>query len=250
MAVLLLRLAGPMQSWGTRSRFTERDTGLEPSKSGVIGLVCSALGRPRSEPVDDLADLKMTVRIDSEGVMKNDYHTAQHILKAVGKGTKDCELSNRYYLSDADFLAALSGDGNLLKQVHDALQKPRWQIFLGRKSFVPSVPVWVEDGFIADTEDGLEVLKAQPWPRNDIVSQDGSIKSRTYRQMYDEKTAKLKEPLRFVVETDFGIGEQVVCDQPIGAAFSTREFTIRHVTTKFERVSIREELIKSCIYQD
>ena len=47
MSVLLLRLAGPMQAWGTQSRFTVRDTGLEPSKSGVIGLLCAAL---RSEP--------------------------------------------------------------------------------------------------------------------------------------------------------------------------------------------------------
>ena len=47
MSVLLMRLAGPMQSWGTRSRFSNRDTGLEPSRSGVIGLLCAALGRPR-----------------------------------------------------------------------------------------------------------------------------------------------------------------------------------------------------------
>jgi CRISPR system Cascade subunit CasD len=39
MAVLLLRLAGPMQAWGTQSRFVNRDTELEPSKSGVIGLL-------------------------------------------------------------------------------------------------------------------------------------------------------------------------------------------------------------------
>ena len=38
MSVLLMRLAGPMQTWGTRSRFSNRDTGLEPSRSGVIGL--------------------------------------------------------------------------------------------------------------------------------------------------------------------------------------------------------------------
>ena len=40
MSTLLLRLAGPMQSWGVQSRFSVRDTGLEPSKSGVIGLLC------------------------------------------------------------------------------------------------------------------------------------------------------------------------------------------------------------------
>ena len=59
MATLLLRLQGPMQSWGTTSRFDERDTQLEPSKSGVLGLLCAALGRNRSEPVQDLAALRM-----------------------------------------------------------------------------------------------------------------------------------------------------------------------------------------------
>ncbi len=44
MSTLLLRLAGPMQSWGTQSRFTERDTGREPSKSGVVGLLAAAVG--------------------------------------------------------------------------------------------------------------------------------------------------------------------------------------------------------------
>ena len=43
MSTLLLRLAGPMQSWGTDSKFDIRRTGREPSKSGVIGLVAAAL---------------------------------------------------------------------------------------------------------------------------------------------------------------------------------------------------------------
>src|SRR5258708_39825081 len=76
MGTLLLRLAAPMQSWGTQSRFVVRDTGLEPSKSGVIGLLCAALGRPREAPVEDLAGLRMGVRVDREGVMQTDYHTA------------------------------------------------------------------------------------------------------------------------------------------------------------------------------
>ena len=53
MSVLLLRLAGPMQSWGVESRFTVRDTGLEPSKSGVVGLLCAALGRRRDADIAD-----------------------------------------------------------------------------------------------------------------------------------------------------------------------------------------------------
>src|SRR5262245_44963159 len=76
MSVLLLRLAGPMQSWGTQSRFSVRDTGLEPSKSGVVGLLCAALGRKRHEPLDDLARLQMGVRADRPGRVARDYHTA------------------------------------------------------------------------------------------------------------------------------------------------------------------------------
>ena len=45
MPALLLRLVGPMQSWGMQRRFSIRDTGTEPSKSGVIGLACAAFGK-------------------------------------------------------------------------------------------------------------------------------------------------------------------------------------------------------------
>ena len=85
MSVLLLRLAGPMQSWGTSSRFTERDTRREPSKSGVIGLACAALGKPRQEKpehadrwptLEELSDLRMGVRVDLEGQVRKDYQTA------------------------------------------------------------------------------------------------------------------------------------------------------------------------------
>src|SRR5207248_4205529 len=108
MSVLLLRLAGPMQSWGTDSRFSHRDTRAEPSKSGVVGLLCAALGRPRSEPVDDLAALKMALRVDREGRLARDFHTALDVIKADGSGTTTV-VSNRYYLADADFLVGLDG---------------------------------------------------------------------------------------------------------------------------------------------
>ena len=38
MATLLIRLVAPMQAWGTRSHFDDRDSEAEPSKSGVLGL--------------------------------------------------------------------------------------------------------------------------------------------------------------------------------------------------------------------
>jgi CRISPR system Cascade subunit CasD len=167
MPTLLLRLAGPMQSWGVQSRFGIRDTGLEPSKSGVIGLLCAALGRPRTAPLDDLTQLRMGVRVDREGRLSMDYHTAQNVYKASG-GIKDTEVSRRYYLADAIFLVGLEGnDLSLLTHLHAALRDPVWPLYLGRKAFVPSPPVWLPDGLRAD-EDLLTALKTYPYLGADV----------------------------------------------------------------------------------
>lgn len=150
MSTLLLRLAGPMQSWGTTSRFDERDTQLEPSKSGVLGLICAALGRDRTEPVDDLAALHMGVRVEREGVSLRDYQTATGVLIA-SSGKPDLGrtvVSPRYYLADAMFLVGLEGDRGLLASIHQALASPVWPLALGRKSCVPSLPVYLPDGLV------------------------------------------------------------------------------------------------------
>lgn len=147
MPTLLLRLQGPMQSWGTTSRFDERDTQLEPSKSGVLGLICAALGRDRSESVDDLAALQMGVRVDREGVVLRDYQTATGIVNAAGKvDMKRTVVSPRYYLSDAAFLVGFEGERALLDQIHQALKTPHWPLSLGRKGCLPSPPVYLPDG--------------------------------------------------------------------------------------------------------
>lgn len=147
MATLLMRLQGPMQSWGTSSRFDERDTQLEPSKSGVLGLVCAALGRDRQEPVEDLAALRLGVRVDREGIPMRDYQTATGVLIASGKADlRRTVVSPRFYLSDAAFLVGLEGDERLLAHVHAALRAPVWPLSLGRKSFAPGLPVWLADG--------------------------------------------------------------------------------------------------------
>ena len=152
MPTLLLRLAGPLQSWGTASRFDERDTQLEPSKSGVLGLLCAALGRDRAEAVDDLAGLRMGVRVDREGLPMRDFQTAggdrdtekRTLLIATGKTVNRTVVSPRHYLADAVFLVGLEGpDAALLRNLHAALLRPVWSMALGRKAFVPAAPVAV-----------------------------------------------------------------------------------------------------------
>ncbi len=165
MSVLLLRLSGPLQSWGVQSRFGVRDTGLEPSKSGVVGLVCAALGRPRQAPLADLAALRMGVRADQEGRLLRDYQTAGKggYLRASGELRSDVVIvSNRYYLADARFLAALEGDDELLARIHAALRRPVWPLYLGRKAFPPGEPVWLADGHRRG-EGLFEALQRYPW---------------------------------------------------------------------------------------
>ncbi len=73
--VLLIRLAGPLQSWGVTGRFARRDTHSRPTKSGVIGLCAAALGLPREEPLGELAEVRFGVRADRPGTPLRDYHT-------------------------------------------------------------------------------------------------------------------------------------------------------------------------------
>ncbi len=150
MPVLLIRLAGPMQSWGIVSRFSHRDTACEPSKSGVIGLLCAALGAPRDDDdtVARLAALPMGVRVNREGVPGTDFQTigggtiagaAYGVARAQG-ASGGTLLSYRDYLADADFLVGFeSADDRWLRRLDAALRRPRWPLYLGRRSYVPAV---------------------------------------------------------------------------------------------------------------
>jgi CRISPR system Cascade subunit CasD len=211
MNVLLLRLIAPMQSWGVQSRFSIRDTGLEPSKSGVIGLLCAALGRPRHASIADLATLRMGVRVDREGKVAYDFHTAQNVLKASG-GNKDTEPSRRYYLADAAFMVGLEHpELAFLQSINHALQNPVWPLYLGRKAFVPSEPIWQEDGIKAATM--LEVaLQPDPPPTR---------------------------PLRLVIEDKEG--SEVRPDQPVCFISDQRQFAPRRVATSFTSAQTRSE---------
>lgn len=169
MSTLLLRLAGPMQSWGTTSRFDQRDTAKEPSKSGVVGILAAALGIDRENWNDlkPLTLLSMGVRHDRPGVPMRDYQTAgcaayDKIIKADRTFSNDGVVSHRFYIADAAFLVGLEcDDRSFLERVHSALRNPAWPLALGRKSYVPSEPILMENSV---QDDPLRnVLARWPW---------------------------------------------------------------------------------------
>jgi CRISPR system Cascade subunit CasD len=209
MPTLLLRMRAPMMSWGDHSRFTIRDTRSEPTKSAVIGLLCAALGRSRSEPVDDLAMLKMGVRINREGVVQRDYHTIMDGIKSDG-GKGGTVLSDRYYVADADYLVGLEGGSTTLMALDAALQTPQWQLYFGRKSFVPSRPI-----------------------RLDI--KDSGLEESLRKQPYELKTVKHpppEKPLRYVLE----VPDSLDVRQDVPLDWQKRLFSRRCVNTAFHDV--------------
>lgn len=184
-ALVLLRLEGPLQSWGTSSRFEERATGREPSKSGVLGLICAAMGVGRDDPavaeggslLAALTPLRMAVRVDREGVPWRDLHMARFDRPPrQPRGAKpmlpgQALRSVRHYLSDASFVVALSGDGGMVAAIDAALRAPRWPPYLGRRGCPPSRPLhWGEPlAFPPGTPPG-DALFSLPWEVRSVVA--------------------------------------------------------------------------------
>ena len=211
MPTLLLRLVGPMQSWGTTSRFDQRDTGKEPSKSGVVGLLAAALGIDRENWTDlePLTCLTMGVRHDRPGVAKRDYQTAgcaatDTIMKADGFLSNDGVVSFRFYLADAAFLVGLEGDDRaLLEKAHARLKNPVWPLALGRKSYVPSEPIWIENG-VQDAP-FRDVLARWPWIASPRKWEELPGKLLVSFESKDESgVLKMDQPLSSFAERRFG----------------------------------------------
>ncbi|MEU2558388.1 type I-E CRISPR-associated protein Cas5/CasD [Streptomyces longispororuber] len=172
-AVLLLRLAAPLQSWGAQGAFNVRDTRPEPTRSGVTGLLAAALGLPREAPLDELLALRMGVRADVPGTLLRDYHVVSDYrgrpLPQAGvsaKGTqkptapaKYTHVTSRYYLQDALFVVALEGVPEPLHRLVAALRAPHFPLALGRRSCPPTQPLvlGVEEGELEG------VLRGLPW---------------------------------------------------------------------------------------
>ncbi len=222
MPTLLLRLIGPMQSWGTTSRFDHRDTGKEPSKSGVVGLLAAAMGIDRTNWIDlePLTKLKMGVRHDRPGVPKRDYQTAQKIISADQSKVHETAVTTRDYLADATFLVGLeSSDHFLLQQVQAALQNPAWPLALGRKSYLPSETIHLENSLVDASL--RSTLMCWPW-----IS--------TLR-----KWEKLPEKLLISYESADGSG--VLKMDQLLSSFSERRFGARFVSSEW--IPFPEEVV-------
>lgn len=205
MPTMLLRLAGPLQSWGVESKFETRRTMSYPTKSGVIGMLAAALGYSREESLDRLNALNFGVRVEQEGELLSDFHTA--------RSEKSTYVTNRLYLADAIFLVGLESDNvEFLKELEKALKKPAFPLFLGRRSCVPTMPIFlgIRDSSL------LDALKNEKW----LVSEWRQKKS-------------LPQKLRIVVDSEVPNPSSLVKDLPVSFSKKHREFALRSVRQEY-----------------
>ncbi|WP_149552870.1 type I-E CRISPR-associated protein Cas5/CasD [Streptomyces marokkonensis] len=226
-AVLVLRLAAPLQSWGGPSRYNRRETRPQPTKSGILGLLAAAEGRNRETSLTDLVGLHLGVRVDQPGTLLRDYHTYSDYrglpllsAKANTKGQqtrttppKYTGVTQRFYLQDAVFVAALRGPKTLIQSLEEAVRNPVFPLSLGRRSCPPTGPVSLGLRADAPLED---ILKEVPW-------QAGSHRRRQARDATVSLEATVEDPA----------GDQLAVDVPdtydlkTGTRFGRR--AVRHL---------------------
>jgi CRISPR system Cascade subunit CasD len=154
----------------------------------VLGLVAAALGRGRTDPIEDLVALRFGVRGDRPGEVVRDFHTLSSLFNDEGKfapgegrlptasgghrsTATSTQVTERFYLADACFVAGLEGDAAMLSQLDGALRRPVFPIYLGRRSCPPDAPVrlGVHDG------DLLQVLGSIPWQGGVGIARAGAL---------------------------------------------------------------------------
>ena len=159
MKYLLFTLYGPFSAFGGIAVGERRGTWPIPSKSAVVGMVAAAMGVARiheEEHIRIQAALAFAVRTDAPGRIVNDYHTIQSPPKMKGRtfatrkeetAVKDLGtiLSRREWICDGFFTVALwnmpaASEDVCVPVIRNALEKPVFSPYLGRKAAPPALP--------------------------------------------------------------------------------------------------------------
>ncbi len=166
---LLFQLAGPLASWGEIAIGEDRHSAPYPGRSAVLGMLASALGIRRAEEDRQrrLADgYRVAVVLCDAGDLLRDYHTTQVPSSTDAKGWRlrtrrdeivviewsrrtkgkggEAILSYRDYRCDGRWIVAVQSTAGApfpLEELRQAILRPRFCLFLGRKACPPALPL-------------------------------------------------------------------------------------------------------------
>lgn len=175
---LLLRLYGPLASWGEIAVGESRHSAVHPSRSALLGLLGAALGIER---VDDDGQRALSegyrfgIKLESVGSPLRDYHTVQVGVpprkfqfrsrrQELAADKVDTILSTREYRCDSLALVAVEALPSApadLEALAQALRQPHFPLYLGRKSCPLALPLQPQRVAAADLREALEGVE---WP--------------------------------------------------------------------------------------
>lgn len=174
---LVFTLAARMASMGDLAGHERRGTGLWPARSALIGLIGAALGVRRSdrEGQDALRRLRFAVAAHDTGTPLRDYHTVQTVPQKFKRPAtradalrvaKDAHGLNttitlRDYRSGVVYAVAAWDAPRPLSEIAEALIRPAFTLYFGRKSCPLSLPVAPE---VVEADDPAEALARRAPP--------------------------------------------------------------------------------------
>ena len=167
---VVFTLYAPVAAFGSTPMGADRPSWPRPGRAAVLGLIAGALGIVRTDEDAHLgldASLHYAVRTDAAGTPLRDYHTTQapgrvrdpsktrsRQLRLAGPAASTSAnhalpsiLSDRSYRTDCLFTAVLwprpgaSDDTTLVDNIANAMRKPRFTPFLGRKANPLGLPL-------------------------------------------------------------------------------------------------------------
>lgn len=183
---LVLQLRGVLQSWGTHTYEDFRPSSIFPTRSAIIGLLGACMGIER-EDIESREKLQNRLNIDVVSVNPHkvrkieDFHTVLDARKVDGKPRKDAIISRREYLCDAYFLLFISvneDDQFSLSVIEDAVQKPVFTPFLGRKSCPITEPLFKT---YVETDSLVSAIKQVTTESITVYSEDKLVDSTVYQ---------------------------------------------------------------------
>ena len=162
MPLLVFQLQAPLSAWGDTAVGEYRPSHDYPGMSALVGLLGAALGLRREDEAAHVAlrdGYGFAIGVQSSGKLLRDYHTAQvpgqtslkkrpHASRrdelAIPRHELNTILSTRDFRQDAGYLVAVQARDDSpysLEALGGALRKPRFVLYLGRKTCPPGAPL-------------------------------------------------------------------------------------------------------------
>jgi CRISPR system Cascade subunit CasD len=239
-SALAFLLDGPLQAWGSSSRFNRRETEAFPTKSALIGLIAAAAGIDKhaadeAEKITPFSALRLSIyrlpRKSGQLVGRlADFHSVgggydakasafdkmSIPRKASGGASANAVITHRSYLTEARFIAAFHGQAEVIARVARHLENPVWGVWFGRKNCLPAMPLSPSVGQDAHTATAALIAKLRDWEKATARHSIPPELDPTQLERWEEPGGNETAP-----------GDFYLHDQPI--TFGTREFHSRPV---------------------